>query len=825
MKPNQFEYSISFIHNNLPGYIRKLYEVFITLENEIYSQLKLAYETNPYSTNNYISLVKHNRLQFIQFYRYIMSRNNQVIFQKIMQDKIKHDFTQIQHDFHLKDIEDIISFGSGGDIEAPLQSIEGFISSAPFKCFYGNSSIHDKLPLICIEPRVADTLVLGGPRGDRFWNIEISNNDLGNNSLLDDLGSVLKIDVNHVFSYFLHKLFDYINCNVKSLDFDWEMYTAFHNMINSEDEVFKNNCETMLNNYTNIVAGSAILTYMSYAGKLLGAKEDMCNWLYTKFVKDQVNDIEKGEYFKNVDITAFTDMQRSSSSYSSDKGPGDTNTIGKDEIDKEAMKLRQFQKGSVSFNPNILYKCLRLNYSNWCTCINLIMQVERRRQKPHELSQGPFYRSKIFDDTNIGHYVTMARKILKEYISHYYATYNAYVFPDNKDGLLVAGDFIKFVSNRIMDNDIKHIINAHCLNIFDVHCKCMASHCPHPRQLSDYFIDPETALGTVSSLKPVLNVLADLFMRYTYIVMLTGIFNNQSTIIDEQDALTGKSKKELFLEIYYGLIRRVKQFFENQDSWRHAQIVLTSREYMSKSQWENGFFADYNATLKNIYTPLTDFVENCHEQMANGDIMNVRSALERVRSLITINPSEYPTLNFNDDAKVNEDIDDLLTELYDIHPMSVIVELAKAYKYSGAENIANYADISNSSDFARAGRLFPQNRITLDLLNKTQLYEPKLFTSLESAEELLAKAEEDSLAGSNGNYSFMGGLSGSVTDEEENAERLGEKESSVTFGNEAYAGIIEDASSKRLSQFVENFNTFFRKAIIGQENITLTIKK
>jgi hypothetical protein len=824
MKPNQFEYSISFIHNNLPGYLRKLYEVFITLENEIYSQLKVAYETNPYSTTNYLAMVKNDGLQFIQFYRYIMSRNNQIIFQKIMQDKIRHDFTQGQHDFHLKGIEEVMAFGSGGDIEAPLNQIEGFISSAPFKPFRG-PCMQAKLPLICIEPHVADTVIVDGPRRDRFWNVEISNNDLGNNSLLDDMVSVLKIDVNHVFSYFLHKLLAYAH-NVRTLQFSWEEYTHFHTMINSEDEVFKENCETMLTNYSDIVTGSAILTYMSYAGKLLGAKEDMCNWLYTKFIKDQVNDIEKGEYFKNVDITAFTDMQKSGNQYVSDKGPGDTNVIGKDEVDKEAMKLRQFQKSSVSFNPNILYKCLRLNYSNWCTCINLIMQVGRRRRKVDEVAPGPFYSSlTAYENTNIAHYVTIAQSILKEYISHYYATYNAYVFPDTKDGLLVAGDFIKFVSNRIMDNDIKQIINSRCLNIFDVHCKCVAASCSHPQQLSDYFIDPTTALGTVSSLKSVLNVLADLFMLYTYIVMLTGVFNNQETIHDEPDALTGKSKKELFLEIYYGLIRRAKQFFENRDGWRHAQIVITSRDFISKSQWENGFFADYNATLKNIYTPLTDFIENCHEQIANTDILNVRAALERIRSPITLNASSYPTINFNDDMKVNEDIDGLLSELYDIHPMSVIVELMKAYKYSGAENLTNYADVSDSSDFARAGRLFPQNRVTLDLLNKTRLYEPKLFTSLESAEELLTKAEEDSLAGSNGNYSFMGGLGGSVTDEEENAEQLGEQENSVTFGNEAYDGIIKDASSKRLNQFVENFNTFFRKVILGKETITLTIKK
>jgi hypothetical protein len=822
MKPNQFEYSISFIHTNLPGYIRKLYEVFITLENEIYSQLKLAYETNPYSTNNYLSMVKRDHIQFIQVYRYIMSRNNQIIFQKVMQDRIKHDFTHIQHGLHFKDIENTVAFGSGGDIEAPLSAIEGFISSAPFKCSSGDYCIQDKLPLICIEPRVADMAIAGGPRGDRFWNIEMSNNDLGNNSLLDDMDSVLKIDVNHVFSYFFYKL---ISHRVRQLNFSWEEYELFHNAINSEDESFKNDCETMLTNYTNVVTGSAILTYMSYAGKLLGAKEDMCNWLYTKFIKEQVNDIEKGEYFKNVDITSFADMQKSSNPYTSDRGPGDTNTIGKDEVDKEAMKLRQFQKGSVSFNPNILYKCLRLNYSNWCACINLIMQVGRRGSKFDVISPGPFYTALAYDNTNIGHYIIIARKILKEYISHYYATYNAYIFPDNKDGLLVAGDFIKFVSNRIMDNDIKQIINFHCLNIFDVHCKCIVDSCPHPRQLSDYFIYPETALGVVSSLKPVLNVLADLFMRYSYIVMLTGIFNNQSAIMDEPDALTGKSKKELFLEIYYGLIRHVKQFFENQDGWRHAQIVITGREYISKSQWKNGFFADYDATLKNIYTPLTNFVENCHEQMANADILNVRSALERVRSPITINLSEYPGIEFNDDTKFNEYVDDLLSELYDIHPISVVVELTKAYKYSGAENITNYTDISNSSDFARAGRLFPQNRITLDLLNKTRLYEPKLFTSLESAEELLTKAEEDAMAGNNGNYSFMGGLGGSVTDEEENAEQLGEKENSVTFGNEAYAGIIKDTSSKRLSQFVENFNTFFRKTIIGQDTITLKLKK
>jgi hypothetical protein len=171
---------------------------------------------------------------------------------------------------------------------------------------------------------------------------------------------------------------------------------------------------------------------------------------------------------------------------------------------------------------------------------------------------------------------------------------------------------------------------------------------------------------------------------------------------------------------------------------------------------------------------------------------------------------------------------ELITELYDIHPISVMAELSEKCKHQRLNNKNGYP-ISQSSNFTRAGKLFPQNKVTLDLLNKTKLYEPKLFTSLESAWLLLTKAEEDATAGNNANYSFMGGLAGSVTDEEENGEKLypegDPSPDTIKFhGSESLYEIDKEAYTMQLNNIVDGYNKLFKKVILNEEKIILGIK-
>jgi hypothetical protein len=189
----------------------------------------------------------------------------------------------------------------------------------------------------------------------------------------------------------------------------------------------------------------------------------------------------------------------------------------------------------------------------------------------------------------------------------------------------------------------------------------------------------------------------------------------------------------------------------------------------------------------------------------------LRGALRNITSPITLNPGAYGIGNLDHEMRKMY-CKELITGLYDIHPLSVMAEISE--NYYNNEPKESYGGIYvDPGKYARAGKLFPQNRISHELLSKVRLYEPKLFTSLEAACEILDKAREDSLLGSNGNYSFIGGLGASVTDEEDNLERLSldSDDSRVKFTG------IESLDGLKVNNVVENYNKLFKKFILNKK--------
>jgi hypothetical protein len=409
----------------------------------------------------------------------------------------------------------------------------------------------------------------------------------------------------------------------------------------------------------------------------------------------------------------------------------------------------------------------------------------------------------------------MAKEILCEYISHYYATYNVYLFPSaEKTGLTDVGYFIKFISSRVFDTEIKDIINGSYMSKFNDGEKY---------SIKDYFIEPDGVLGIMNSIKLVRNILADLFMTYTYVIMLNGLYNNQDSIHDEKDALLGKSKKELFLEIYEGLITKIKDFFSNDREWMYKEIIIYSGNPIDFEQWKNGIYSNFNKQLKELYSPLNDFISRRDIDIMD-DIAMIRHILKNIKTLVTIPTSEYegvlPTYKL------------FVTDLYDIHPISVIAELARAFTQRAASNTLSLKydkiiDSTPSSSYTRSGYLFPRNRITNDMINQVKLYEPKLFTSLEAASELFEKAKEDSVLANNGNYSFIGGIGGSVTDEEDTVDKFNSNmlphDSTVELGSKEGANSLNDSKVKaiEINNLVDAWNDCFKLFILGGKEIKM----
>jgi hypothetical protein len=714
-----------------------------------------------------------------------------------------------------------------------------FISSFSYEYdpYIGNNL----LPIMCIEPESNNMWQLQSTVSDGMSYTSIDDMN-GNTSLFNNLSSVLKIDINHIFTFYFYSILKgLINISTTTTVEEvpaFEIYRKFHSDLNSQDEDITKKIEDILVQYHKEIEASAILCYMTYAGKLIGAKEDMVQWLYTTFIKGTVSDIEKGDFTNSADITAFSGHQlRSDIKVNDYEHPIINNFIDKSKIDNEKTLNMQLPDKSVMWNTGILYKHLRLNYSNWCTVINLISNFKRDYSR-HNISEDDI-RNKPNDflfanNTDLNDHLSVAKYILTEYISHYFATYNVFVFPTEKE-VTVASFFISFVANRIFNAEIKSIINDIC-DISNIRSK----------KISEHFVNSEKAIGILYAIKLVKNVLADLFMIYSYVIMLNGVYNTQDRILDEKDPLTGRSKKELFLEIYHSLIKKIDTFLNNNGSWIYKDLVVfAGSNQINQTEWNYGGFKELDTYIKGIYTPLKSYI-NSNNITITADIQNIRQVLDKITSPLTLDKSKFDSniINSvcrdkygnncpgNNNSKIYTYF---LTKLYDIHPISVMAELSEYYsnKTSNTEMWkCPMKELVANTGFTRSGNLFPRNRVTSELLHKVRLYEPKLFaSSLESLDNILVEAKEDAILGNNANYSFIGSIGGTVTNEEDNIENITNQASplpgdnSIKFQNgvgiEGLPAGLDPVTLHRnqVDNIANHWNELFKIAVLGGKEL------
>jgi hypothetical protein len=780
MKPkNQFEVSINFLTNNIPGYIRKLYEGFLILENELYTQLNYVHNSNPYSADSFAGGILGGP-EFIQIIKSIMSEENQIILQNYMQNLSSFDSmpkSVLNDEFEQERFETI----DGGDLYAPVTEISSIISTFPYDDGIGPPLLYFK-PIVLPSYYKLDIEKYGDKTSEtQFFDTYTISDNSGNISLFDCLNSKLCIDINHVFSFFMNGICEHVKISLpprlpepgdEQNEYSWKLYTSIHTLIQSGDDGWNTFIGEFLNNYTRLVLGSATLTYLTYAGKLIGAKQNTYDWLYTTFIKDAVSDIEKGNY-NDVDIMAFA-------GYMSKKNinhGGEPPITGNDNIiDKRYTGWQTAIQKNIDdhkeWDVNLLYKVLRLKYSNWCTAVNAVISISAANRCKNSTDED--YKKVFHGLDNTYGPIATAQEILKEYIGVYFSAYNVYAFPSGKnDAVGKAGIFIDTAVKRITDGNTLETIADNCINVFHKKCGCTKI-CKHPKTIKNYFISSSGALGSLYSTTLSKNVLADLFMMYTYIIILTGLYNNAQTILDEKDNLTGRSKKEFFFEIYNALLVKANDIL-NPNFYKTFSGIVTRGFDRSYGLYTNPY-TGFNSMLKQLYSSLTDYYNKYNNYGVNDvtkqNLETIRNILDKIRepAAVAKNTHVYPVKKYT--REFEEIQRRMLADLYDIHPLSYIARLAykpystniPAYKYDNNKIINAIPNFS----YSRSGHLFPKNKITDEILTKVQFSTPKLFSSLESADVIL-KTVEDSALGNNANYSLLGSIGGAVTDEADNS--------------------------------------------------------
>jgi hypothetical protein len=302
--------------------------------------------------------------------------------------------------------------------------------------------------------------------------------------------------------------------------------------------------------------------------------------------------------------------------------------------------------------------------------------------------------------------------------------------------------------------------------------------------------------------------------------MLHGVYITQDSILSEKDPLTGKQKKEMFLEVYFLLLKKIKSFFY-EPTWKiRSTVINNENDSITETDIIDSGVKEFNEVINTIYKSALYYYKDNNVHKMNSEILNIRSILKNIRGPLTI--KEYEGIKITD-----TDIEEIFTNLYDIHPLSTIVELSRKHKNFGINYITDenrildrFLDKDNNA-YTRANYRFPRNVITEEAIYTTKLYEPVLYSSIESFDEALSN--EDSILASNGNYSFIGGLGGSVTDQEELNDKASlEGDSKVEFNsNESFDGLERKSHNKEVENIIFKWNNLFKKHILNDIEIKL----
>jgi hypothetical protein len=254
---------------------------------------------------------------------------------------------------------------------------------------------------------------------------------------------------------------------------------------------------------------------------------------------------------------------------------------------------------------------------------------------------------------------------------------------------------------------------------------------------------------------------------------------------------------------------------------------LVSRDgTINPHDWFHGSFNSRNQLIQDTYSSVQQFV--AHEEDCSRKICccekdsEPQKPLFALTSLITLSGYGAPEDDPHACEVFERELPKLLAaSLYDIHPVTTFVRLNRAYDQNKTTLSMYQADGSiKTKAFARSGYLFPRNRVTADLLNSVRLYTPKLFTSLESAEEIIGEAS-DSLANNSG-YSAMGGIGGSVTDEEDTSTQYDDpilENEQVDFqtSQEAFKLTKIETHKRQVKALVRMYDRLFRDEILGRK--------
>lgn len=768
---NQFEKSIIVLKENLPIVIRNGYNKFDHVLRTVIDALNSLNEERPASVEKITNSLLNGSTSLFYLFSSLVEENE---FKNFIH-KMNNDTAAYDRDVIKLNSDEEFSLVNSTDFYAPLNEIRFSLTAFNSEKFrnlkWKNTTCN--VPIV-FEASYNGEYSTDNEKINPVLNSSYITNLFGRKTILDKLKTCCIVD----FSRFCDRLFYEI---VKSINID---NISLNSLISIKDVLDSDKVSNdLLTKIEKDIMASAVATYLVYASKLIGAKPDIFQWAYSAFVKDAQSHFDKSHYPLNAPVTVSSGHSVTGYTYGNKNSKYNEATMD--------MNTAQIDRhgGDDSSDPTkaLIYRNIRLNHSAWSSVMNTILSGCPRNVFKDSINEEEFRNANKgyrYDDNTKTNIYGFTVSVLSEYIKSKTRTYNTSIQLTQNLKINESANLINFSANQIKEsnstNIIKHSITGYSEN--------------------DLFLPyDENVAGLLTLNTNVSKTLADTFLDASYLLLLNHSHNAIGNIIEETDPITGKTNKELFEEIYYGISSKINIDIEK---YSYHEKCITAQNNIDAS------IAAYTP-----YFSCTTCKNDIDDELRG--VINTGSSLP------------YPD--------------------YDPYEYDIYSPLISEYTY--LKNRYCIDDINKNATIAtiverNRGR-FPKNRLVTTALSYCgKNAEKRAFASLESFEEYLISLESLSEEGAdamanNAAYSALGTIGGAITELEitnsadhnttdniplDSAETDNDdyliKESSgdAEYMTKVISGSLESLAPKvknKATDLIKKYNSIFNKMLLN----------
>lgn len=687
LNKNQFEKSIIVLKENIPVLIRDGYTKFNHILRTTVDKLNILNEERPSSVKKITNQLMLGNVSLLYLYSSLVSETE---FNDFLCNSLSRTTIYDANVSKLNSDEEF-SLSNSSDIYAPVNELKLSLTA------FSSKKFRHLLDIIPITYEASyEGVAIGHVNSEKINNIVDSTyiTDLfGRKTIFDELHTTCIIDFRGLCDKFLNNL---VRCtsNIPDNDFNLNDLISIKELANSEECIQK-----IFTCIEKDIMASAIATYLVYASKLIGAKPDIFQWAYSSFVKDAQTHFDKSHYPLNAPVTFSSGHSVTGYTYGNKN-----NKFNEATVDMNVAQIGRYG-GDDSSDPTkaLIYRNIRLNHSAWSSVMNTILSgCPRNAFKDNT--------NKAYATKTASNIYEFAVQVLSEYIKSKTRTYNTSYQLTQSLKLVDSFNLIQYSADQIKESNSANIIKNNLSNV-DENC-CFIKY-------------DENIAGLLTLNNNVSKTLADTFLDASYLLLLSYSHDYIGNIIEETDPTTGKTNKELFEEIYYGISSKINIDIEKFSY--HEKCVTMQK--------------NIDASIA-AYTPYFSCCDNSIDEL--NDLI----------SGIIVENYQPPYPNYD---PYENDIN-----------APLISEYTRLKKFYFVDDINKNATISVNIE-RNKGR-FPKNRIVTSALTNYSLNNGKrIFTSLESIDEFLKTLESLSEEGAdamanNAAYSALGSIGSTITE-------------------------------------------------------------